>query len=131
MTKSGLQETTSDDAVKLENLQPICICNNSAKKALACTNYYDDIPDDENMSRVGNVTIEDIKQNAVLRKVLSFYKKHNQKAIQSACNNCKLSDLQKESICKMKRNGLTLANIQKMFSLYILSFFNYLGFLSQ
>ena len=144
MTKSGLQETTSE-AMKLENLQPICIRNNPTKKALACTNYYDNVPDEENMRRVGDLTIEDIEffisscppapitevtkigicqkkeQNAVLSEVLGFYKKHNQTAVQSIYDNCELSDLQKESVCNMKRNGLTLANVQTKFSLYSLA----------
>ena len=141
MTKSGLQEITSE-AMKLDNLQPICIRNNPTKKALVCTNYYNNIPDDENMREVGDVTIEDIEffvascppapifevtkiaicqkktQNADLSEILDFYKKHNQTAIQSIYDNCELSDLQKESVCNMKRNGLSLANIQTKFPLY-------------
>lgn len=104
MTKSSLQETTVE-TMKLQNHQPICIRNNPTKKTLACTNWYDDMPDDENMRRVGDVLVEDIKffvstcppapvtevikgticqkktENTVLSVILELYKKYDQVAV--------------------------------------------------
>ena len=141
MTKSGLQETTVE-TMKLQNLQPICIRNNPTKKTLACTNWYDDMPDDENMRRVGDVLVEDIKffvstcppapvtevikgticqkktENTVLSVILELYKKYDQVAVASTYDNCELNHLQKESLCNMKRDGYTLENVQVKFTLY-------------
>ena len=141
MTKSGLQETTVE-TMKLQNLQPICIRNNPTKKTLACTNWYDDMPDDENMRRVGDVLVEDIKffvstcppapvtevikgticqkktESTVLSVILELYKKYDQVAVASTYDNCELNHLQKESLCNMKRDGYTLENVQVKFTLY-------------
>ena len=141
MTKSGLQETTAE-TMKLQNLQPICIRNNPTKKTLACTNWYDDMSDDENMRKVGDVSIEDIKffvstcppapvaevtkgticqkkrENTVLSVILELYIKYDQAAVRLTYNNCELSNLQKESLCNMKRNGFTLENVHAKFTLY-------------
>ena len=144
MTKSGLQKVTAE-TMKIDGLQPICICNNTTKKTLACNNWYVDMSDDENMKSVGDVSLEDIKffvsfcppapltkviktticqrkeENKNLTEVLYFYQKYIPAAVRSIFDRCELSNLQKEKLCNLKRNGLNLVNIQLKFTHYNLT----------